>query len=378
MDAQEQFWVRVLLYDDILSCVLESRTPFYVSEGPAKPSIAQFHGGEEVYTIRTKQGKFIIDGKQFTTNEILVQTRAPCILTMNGSAYRGKLRLFLNPDGASFDVINVLPLEAYLLGVVGAEMPDYWEPEALKAQAVAARTYCLYIKNRFGKDRRWDVTRTTANQVYEGVQAESKSIWDVITRTSGMVLVSEDSGRLIPAYYSSVCGGHTEDSVNVFGPEDESLQGVPCPYCKHIVKSDLYFWPTVKFDVNTVSKKLLNRYPSLAKLGDIIDINSIKPSTYNSFSRPTYLKVIGSTGKSDTLRAEDFRLTVDPSGMLIKSSTFNIEKKHNKWIISKGRGFGHSVGMCQSGAQGMAREGKSKEQILMYYYPGTTLKNIYE
>ena len=82
----------------------------------------------------------------------------PFIFTVNQRSYRGNLVFVLNEDGSSFDVVNVVPLEAYLAGVIGAEMPNYWEPEALKAQTIAARTYCLYIKRRFGPRRSWDST----------------------------------------------------------------------------------------------------------------------------------------------------------------------------------------------------------------------------
>ncbi|MHC4293581.1 MAG: SpoIID/LytB domain-containing protein [Planctomycetota bacterium] len=377
MDSEDELWVRVQLYDDVLSCILQTEKPFYLSEGLNKVSTSQFAGGKEVYTVRAEEGKFVVSGKKFSVDELVIRTDAPYVLTINGADYRGKLRLVLNSNGQTFDVINILPIEAYLLGVVGAEMPDYWEPEALKAQAIAARTYCLYIKNRFGGQRDWDVKRTAANQVYNGLRAESSVIWEVVTETEGSVLVSSESGQIIPAYYSSVCGGHTEDSVNVFGQEQEAIQGVPCPYCKNIVKSSIYFWPSITFESKTVSEKLLNRYPSLEKLGEITNIVSVKPSKYDGFIRPTYLKLIGSTGKSDTVRAEDLRLTIDPTGLLIKSTTFDLVKKDDEWAFIKGRGFGHSVGMCQSGTQGMAREGKTAEEILMYYYPDSIIKKIY-
>ena len=112
----------------------------------------------------------------------------------------------------------------------------------------------------------------------------------------------------------------------------------------------------MQFDEKTVSEKLLNRYPSLAKLGEITNIVPVRLSEYDGFTRPTYIKLIGSTGKTDTVRAEDFRLAIDPTGLSIKSTTFNLVKKKNEWVFVKGRGFGHSVGMCQSGAQGMARD----------------------
>jgi stage II sporulation protein D len=377
MDTDEKFWVRVLLLNDTVSCILQSQKPFYLTEPGAKVSKSQLAGGKEIYTIRAENGRFIIAGISFADSELVIRTDKPHVLTINGSDYRGKLKLILNSNGQTFDVINMLPLEAYLLGVTGAEMPDYWEPEALKAQAIAARTYCLHIKNSFGIHRNWDVKRTAANQVYKGLSAESSVIWEVVKETEGDILTSSQTGQLIPAYYSSVCGGHTEDSTNVFGHEREAIRGVPCPYCKNIVKPSIYFWSAGGFDEKIVSKKLLDRYPSLAKLGEIINIVSIKPSEYDDFTRPTYLKLIGSTGQSDTVRAEDFRLAIDPTGLLIKSTTFDLKKKSGKWTFINGRGFGHSVGMCQSGAQSMAREGKATEEILMHYYPDSTIRNIY-
>jgi stage II sporulation protein D len=253
MDANDEFWVRVLLYDDIVSCVLQSRNPFYLADGLGKVSNAQFAGGKEVYTIRVENGQFIISGRKFGANELVIRTDSPHVLAINGAGYRGKLRIILNANGQSFDVINFLPIEAYLLGVVGAEMPDYWEPEALKAQTIAARSYCLHIKNRFGHQKEWDVKRTAASQVYHGMRAESSLIWKVVTETQGQALISTETGNITPSYYSSVCGGHTENSVNVFGYEQDAISGVPCPYCKSIVKPGIYFWPSVKLDEKMVS-----------------------------------------------------------------------------------------------------------------------------
>src|SRR4030042_1520798 len=98
-------------------------------------------------------------GRGFTGSGVVILPDEPYILDVNGEDYRGKLKFVLNPDGQGFDVINLVPIEPYLAGVIGAEMPDYWEPAALEAQAIAARTYCLYIKRRFGQNRHWDITK---------------------------------------------------------------------------------------------------------------------------------------------------------------------------------------------------------------------------
>ena len=161
-----------------------------------------------------------------------------------------------------------MPLEPYLAGVVGEEMPDYWEPQALRAQAIAARTYCLYIKNRFGVNRSYDVSRTQSSQVYGGIAAESSQIWDAVNSTCGKVLIRRSLGRnrddcgfgcarRDPQSESSIgnprrcsrrtsapsAAGHTSNSEEVFGDSFAPLKGVPCPYCKDVAKLGLFFWP---------------------------------------------------------------------------------------------------------------------------------------
>jgi len=139
----------------------------------------------------------------------------------------------LNSDGMTFNVINTVPLEPYLAGVVGAEMHSYWEGAALCAQAIAARTYCLYIKERFASIVP-GTCENQAHQAYRGIKGESLQVWSAINSTYGQVLkwgVSEDTEDIFPSYYSAICGGHTENSQNIFGGDYyEPLGGVRCPY----------------------------------------------------------------------------------------------------------------------------------------------------
>jgi len=312
-------------------------------------------------------------------DEVIIFPDEPYIFNLNGDAYRGKLKLTINPDGGSFDAINLVPPDAYLAGVVGAEMPSYWEPEALKAQAIAARTYCFYIKKRFGGNHTWDMKKTAAHQVYRGVSAESTQIWNIVNQTKGQVLVckqTDGTENIFPTYYSSTCGGHTENSENVFGDSFEPLIGVPCPYCKNVAKPKFFFWPMIQFDNAYVITRLLRRYPNLKRLGEITNISPAAQSKYAEFSRLTKVKLSGSNGKSDFLRAEDFRLAIDPTGRKLRSAICQIAKRGDKWEFSSGRGWGHGVGMCQCGAQGMARQGKNAKQILSYYYPDSKILTI--
>jgi len=380
MDIEPRFWVRVLLLDDVTECVLKTGSSFSIINPQTQTTQGRFGQIDEPIKATITNGIITIAGRQFNSKEVIIAPDIPHIFNLNGSDYRGKLKLIVNPSGDCLDAINLVPLEPYLAGVVGAEMPDYWEPAALQAQAIAARTYCLYYKKRFGSNRNWDVTKTQANQVYTGVSAESAQIWEAVNKTYGKVLSCKHingSVDIFPAYYSSTCGGHTESSENVFGDSFEALVGVPCPYCQNVARLNLFYWPMVQFDKSYVTNKLLQKYPTLKSLGKIKSIAAVEQSEYGKFSRITKVKLIGSTGKSDFLKAEDLRLTIDPTGHKIKSTICQIIDMGDKWAFSLGRGWGHGVGMCQCGAQGMARQGYTSQQILSYYYPGSKIVSVY-
>jgi stage II sporulation protein D len=384
MDIEPEFWVRVLLLDDVTACTLKTVSPFSVlndrTDSQTQITQARFSQINVPISLELTSGGITVAGQVFANDRVVIFPDDPYIFNLNGSDYRGKLKIIINPDGSSFDVINLVPPEPYLAGVVGAEMPGYWEPEALKAQAITARTYCFYIKKRFGANRNWDLKQTAAHQVYRGMAAESAQIWHAVNQTKGQVISCKHPNGLediFPAYYSSTCGGHTENSKNVFGDSFEPLIGVSCPYCQDVAKPKFFFWPMIQFDMDEVSVKLVERYTKLKRLGKITNITTATQSDYGDFSRLTKVKLFGSTGKSDFLRAEDFRLTIDPTGRKLRSTICQIVKLRDKWAFFSGRGWGHGVGMCQCGAQGMARDGKNTKQILSYFYPGSKIISIY-
>ena len=318
----------------------------------------------------------ILIGEHIFSSDVMVKPREPFAFTLDGKDYRGNLRFRVQPDGSALQAINHVPLESYLLGVVGAEMHSYWEPEALKAQAVAARTYCLYIKNRFGARRSWDLAATQANQVYRGIAAETKTVAQAVQATAGQVLVCSDetgSERIFCSYYSSSCGGHTENAKNVFGETAPPLVGVKCPYCRNIAKQRDFHWKPVTLTAQQVNDSLMARYASLAKLEAIVDLKIIERG---HLDRVTRVQLIGKNGKTDTVRGEDLRLSLDPTGRKLKSTLFRMKKKGQKFEFTNGCGFGHGVGLCQCGAQGMARKGADYRKILGFYYPDSKLVTI--
>jgi len=425
MDIAPQFWVRVLLLNDIKTCTVTLKTAFELYD-PQTAQKRTFQKPDAPIKIWTSEGKFTftppltlpIDNK--TTGEdafsagteLVICPQSPHIFNIDSRDYRGKLKLVLNQNKSSFDAVNLIPLEPYLAGVVGAEMPRWWKPEALKAQAIAARTYCLYIKKRFGQNRHWDVTKTAGNQVYLGLAGESAQIWRAVNATLGRLLVcqaDDQSGQnqtikdlqgtdyvLFPAYYCSVCGGHSENSQNVFGGNwFEPLAGAPCPYCKKVARAAYLSW-RAEFDYDDSCARLQKKYQKLKSLGKIARIVPAAGSDYqvktrkrtSTLSRLTMIKLVGSTGKTEMLRAEDFRLAIDPSGNKLKSTicTITIDRirtkktgsaKQKKTLLITGTGFGHGVGMCQHGAQAMAKRKKNALQILSHYYPNSKIISIY-
>ena len=142
---------------------------------------------------------------------------------LNGKAYRGKIEVFVNARG-SLTVVNVVPLEEYLLGVVPAELglPNL---EAQKAQAIAARTYAVANINGYGTQG-FDMVPTVWSQVYKGVSIETKMGTQAVRETSGMI--ATHNGKPIMAYFTSTCGGRTENSENIFDHAEPYLRGVEC------------------------------------------------------------------------------------------------------------------------------------------------------
>jgi stage II sporulation protein D len=380
LGLENQPTIRVLLVNDVASCLFSTEASFTITAVGSDSPQMRFDSNSKALKIEVIENKISFDGWSSSADSLQIIPDANEIFILNGRRYRGSVRIDIGSEKNTLDVINTVGIEPYLAGVIGAEMPSYWEPQALEAQAIAARTYCLSIKNNFGDGRHWDVRRTAANQVYQGVAGESPAVWKAIEKTAGRVLVyvrSDGSEDIFPAYYSSTCAGHTENSKNVFGDEHRPLAGVKCEYCLSVAKKEYVDWPTVYMTKEQVNEKLIGRYPQLSKLGSIEKISVLSKSEYGNLTRLTWIKLEGKDGVSDTVRAEDFRLALDPSGSKIKSAAFRIQTTGNGWAFADGKGFGHGVGMCQSGAQGLARKGQSTWQILSYYYPDSQIKKLY-
>lgn len=271
--------------------------------------------------------------------------------------YRGGLDIVLN-DKNSFLVVNVIDIEDYIRGVLYHEVTNRWPMEAMKAQAVAVRGYAMYQIEQ-NKDRPFDVTSDIYSQVYGGRTAERYRTNLAANRTAGEVLTF--NGKILPTFFHSNCGGHTENASELWNFDLAPLKGVLCPYCDLAPHS---FWKR-NFNLRAVHAKLLEKGVKISSLKEI------KIVKRNESNRVTQLELISREGTSTFISGKDFRQFLGPND--IKSNNYDIVMR-GYYFDMIGRGWGHGVGMCQWGAHAMAQKRFNYKEILEFYYRGATLE----
>ena len=323
--------------------------------------------------------------------------------------YRGTCELLVD-DAGRLTVVNILPLEDYLRGVVPSEMPAKFPLEALKAQAVAARTYYL---SRFGQnhnDKPFDVCDEVHCQVYSGLSKEADNSNNAVSATRGLVLSYKD--QLCDMPYGGVCGGHTERAENVWNTDGKPyLKGIldfesgsqlsgsldlthedrlrtwieasPKVFCNTLnpdIPSSFdytkkYFRWQVCYNQKELKEIIENK--TGRQIGSIIDIIPIRRGVSG---RMIKVEIKGTRGSFRIEKELAIRKALSPNALY--SSCFIIEKRGSQnglpqEFIFKGAGWGHGVGMCQTGAGVMALKGNTIDKILIHYYPGTKIKKVY-
>ena len=280
---------------------------------------------------------------------------AGTFVQMNGRSYRGTIELRKKRNGLLL-VINDIDIEDYLRGVVASEVPHDWEPEVLKAQAVASRTYALYQKRAAGR-RPYHILATVDSQVYDGRSGEHEAASRAVKETEGIVITYD--GALIPAFYHSSCGGHTEDAFELWGIDAPYLRGVDCD-CQEISTYGVWEKRISPVQLRSALMRLGYRINNIRDIG----IDGITPA---GRVKQVEIRYAGGTAE---VPAEKFRAAIGNS--LVPSVFFEAGMYGDEIVIS-GRGRGHGVGLCQWGARQMAREGSDYRAILAHYYPGTKL-----
>ncbi len=304
-------------------------------------------------------------------------------------SYRGSLELLRFEQGLT--VVNRVNVEEYLYAVVPSEVPSSWPKAVLEAQAVAARTYTFANMGRF-EARGFDLLPTVASQVYNGVRSETKSVTEAVDSTRGLILTYES--KPIGAFYYDNCGGYTESSQNVWGFAMPYLQAVPdkllTVHKGFLAPADLYTWlksrPEAysnhpKYSARSayrwtywVSREEIETRLKLSEsVGRILTMTVVE----RTISGRAFKVLIKGTNGEKLLKGDAIRSLGG-----LRSNLFIIQPKlgadgQPEYFLFTGGGWGHGVGMAQSGAAGMAVAGYSHAEILAHYYQGSKLTKKY-
>ncbi len=345
-----------------------------------------------------------LSGAEFTIHDVKVGEGYHWSRTEKRT-YHGELEIRINDKG-NLVVVNVIPAEDYLHGVLPGEMSASFPLEALKAQAIAARTFFLYNFDKVHKNDPFDVCADVHCQVYVGSSSDKK-IARAIEETRGLVLMHND--ELCTTPFSAVCGGHTEHSNNVWS--DESI-----PYLQGVfdIKGG-----SANFDLSTennartwieslpdvfcnVEKNGSPSYANYAKkffrwqetftrqeleqsignytgkpFGSLLDL---KAKSRGVSGRIVELEVIGTTATITVSKELRIRKALSPKTLYSACIVFDkigaADGLPDSFVI-KGAGWGHGVGMCQIGAALMAEKGVNAGDILRHYFKGTRIKQLY-
>ncbi|MGQ3685638.1 MAG: SpoIID/LytB domain-containing protein [Candidatus Loosdrechtia sp.] len=308
--------------------------------------------------ISVNNRSIVIGNKSYEINRVRIVSLRDGDIKLNDIRYRGEIKILRQPNN-TFSVVKAVDMESYIAGVVGSEMPSSWEEDALRAQAIIARTYAI---NRINV-RRGDIYHIEMlDLAYRGMANETAKITRIVQDTKGIVIAY--NWNIFPAFFHSTCGGHTEDSKHVFGIDSmPPLRGVVCNYCNNTKYSS---W-SVDIRKADIEKRLRE---SNINTPDISTVNTVDPGRSD---RGSSVEIVFANGKKE-MSANQFRLLVGPN--LLYSTAFTSRSNGNN-ITFSGKGFGHGVGLCQYGAQGMAKNGFPYTSILKHYYPGIELIRLY-
>ncbi len=331
-------------------------------------------------------------------------------IKIDGKEYRGGA-LFTSASDTTLNVMNVLPIEEYLYGVIASEMPSSWNLEALKAQALCARGFAVSNFNKHSSEG-FNVCATTNCQVYNGVSAETQSTINAVDETRGQVVMYD--GKVIESLFYSSSGGYTANVKNVWGSSIPYLSGVEDPYESE--DTPRYSWSATLSNAEIADALRANG----TDIGELVSLSALTDETGRTYE----LTAVGTLGTHVMKRQATYtpfyskgvlsqKFTISPvtaggrtlyaiskapknvlssytainsAGIKTNiSSGFSIISAKGKDTYTSGTvtgytfsggGWGHGVGMSQYGAKGMADSGFTYDAILAHYYPGTTIGSI--
>jgi stage II sporulation protein D len=289
-----------------------------------------------------------------------------------GVRYKGRLIIHLLPD-RKLALVNEVDLEEYLKGVVGKEMNLSEGEEALKTQVVTARTYAVHEQRleriRRVKGEKFDLYDDERSQMYGGLERHTTGAERLVDETRGMFLVYQ--GKLVRTFYSSACGGHTEPAWEVMADETEKmapLAGTKCDYCQ---RRALYRW---KEPVLIPKKEIVEKCLPKDLQDKRIKTLEVTKTLPGGHALEVSVTLENSSRIVKLHATNEFKRNITAK---LRSTLWDRIEDRGDSISIIGRGYGHGAGLCQIGAYEMAKDGKTANEILEYYYPGAKVQKLY-
>lgn len=372
------------------------------SKGPVQVRLA---GGE--FVLSAPEGEARFNAAEGVWVAVVPARGAPAgqaMVMLDGARYPGRLRILPRSDAApgALDVIEYVPLEDYLPGVVGKEMLTGWPLTAFQVQAVCARTYALQERGlSLLRGETFDLESSDRDQVYGGASANA-TVQEAVRSTRGLAL--RDGGAILRAYYSSTCGGRTASARDTWPTGRGYEYNLAAPIQAHTRPSACEISPLHRWTVTRDRAELEQRIRAFGERQKLLvrklrTLHSIEPMAFNDDGRPSRYKIIEPGGAWYELSGEELRLACNnsvpapaataagvgapPAGLpvvdrksRVHSSDFEVKVRGNV-VTFTGRGFGHGVGMCQYCAKAFADRGEDWRTIVHRFYPGAAIERQY-
>lgn len=301
--------------------------------------------------------------------------------------FAGTLEIRHNPDGTQ-TAINTIDLEDYLCSVISSEMNANSPMELLKAHAIISRSWAIRAMENPNHEG-FHVCADDHCQRYEGLRRMNERAVEAVQATAGQVLMYD--GKVCDCRYHKCCGGKTEIWSTCWEDIDVPyIRSVECPYCNpaYIRKSLVNGTSVLRTSLNDYDQETTDFHDwqvsyTAEELGDIIrsksgidfgSILDIIPLKRGASGRIYQLKIVGT--KHTEIIGKELKIRLWLSRSCLYSSWFDVEKGPSYFVL-RGHGWGHGAGLCQIGAAVMAAEGKTYEEILVYYYRGAALQHIH-
>ena len=304
-----------------------------------------------------KPNSLIVNGRLFKSPSLLLKSTGKFTVQKQHSSstrnYQGQIEIKLM--NGVLHLINLVPVETYLEGVLNAEISTEWPMEVVKAQAVISRTYALYQRGKRLK-KEWHLSADPISQAYHGAEISDERGRQAIRMTRGIIV--NYKGDLAQTLYHSNCGGKTEDPSAIWNNAFAYLKVRSVPYGK---SDPRFYW-----DLNLSESELVR---VLQKSGiQTKQIKNISIEAYSNSGRVSLLKFVGDS--QFRLKAKDFRRWI--GYQRIQSLLFDIIRVPGGFYL-KGQGNGHGVGLSQWSAKEMAEVGYDYQEILEFFYQNTSL-----